>query len=76
MPQVIAGNPTRLKEAKSRLANDLRLLSRPAVTFPIIGVTSVEQLTDNIRSVEIALEEHEISALEEFYTPHSTAELE
>ncbi|MBP1016803.1 aldo/keto reductase [Serratia fonticola] len=48
----------------------------PAVTFPIIGVTSVEQLTDNIRSVEIALEEHEISALEEFYTPHSTAELE
>ncbi|UAN58268.1 hypothetical protein [Serratia sp. JSRIV004] len=46
------------------------------MTFPIIGVTSVEQLTDNIRSVEIALEEHEISALEEFYPPHSTAELE
>ncbi|MFV8846109.1 aldo/keto reductase [Serratia fonticola] len=52
------------------------LLSRPGVTSPIIEVTSVEQLTDNIRSVEIVLEEHEISALEEFYTPHSTAELE
>ncbi|MFT2791324.1 thioesterase II family protein [Serratia sp. T13T92] len=27
IPQIIAGNPTRLKEAKSRLANDLRLLA-------------------------------------------------
>ena len=52
------------------------LLSHPGVTSPIIGVTSVEQLTDNISSVEITLEEHEIYALEEFYTPHSTAELE
>jgi len=51
------------------------LLSHPCVTCPIIGATSLEQLTDNIRSVEIVLDEHEIAALKEFYTPHSTAEL-
>ncbi|KAA0015603.1 aldo/keto reductase [Salinicola corii] len=52
------------------------LLSRPGVTSPIIGATSVGQLAENIKSVEIVLDEHEIVALEEFYTPHSQAELQ
>ncbi|MEX0445836.1 aldo/keto reductase [Xenorhabdus sp. SGI246] len=51
------------------------LLSKPAIISPIIGVTSVEQLTDNVRSVEMTLDDKEISALEEFYLPHFTAEL-
>ncbi|KAF6656671.1 aldo/keto reductase [Enterobacteriaceae bacterium EKM102V] len=66
----------RNKECKPAHVALAWLLSRPGVASPIIGATSVEQLTDNIRSVEINLDEREIAALEEFYTPHATAELQ
>lgn len=46
------------------------LLSRPAVTAPIIGATKLEQLEDSIRAVEIALSPGEIAALEAPYRPH------
>ncbi|TFH90270.1 aldo/keto reductase [Vibrio ouci] len=51
------------------------LLSKPAVTSPIVGATSVEQLVDNVRCFDIELAEEEIMALEKFYTPHTAAEL-
>lgn len=51
------------------------LLSKPAIASPIVGVTSVEQLIDNICCMNVSLSNDEIAALEEFYTPHLRAEL-
>ena len=47
------------------------LLSKPAVTAPIVGATKMNHLDDAIASVEIELSEDEIKALEAPYVPHS-----
>jgi aryl-alcohol dehydrogenase-like predicted oxidoreductase len=46
------------------------LLSRPAVTAPIVGATKLEQLEDAIRAVEIELSGEEIAELEGPYRAH------
>jgi len=46
------------------------LLSRPAVTAPIIGSTRLENLDDAIGALDIQLSEEEIAALEAPYRPH------
>ena len=46
------------------------LLSRPAVTAPIIGATKPEHLEDAVRSVDLKLTAEEIKALEAPYKPH------
>jgi len=46
------------------------LLSKPAVTAPIIGASRAEQFDDLVRAVEVTLSEAEIAALEEVYQPH------
>jgi aryl-alcohol dehydrogenase-like predicted oxidoreductase len=46
------------------------LLSRPAVSAPIIGATKLTHLDDAIAAVDIQLEEEEIAALEAPYQPH------
>jgi aryl-alcohol dehydrogenase-like predicted oxidoreductase len=46
------------------------LLSKPAVTAPIVGATKLEHLETAIRSVELQLTEDEIKALEAPYKPH------
>lgn len=51
------------------------LLSKPVVSAPIVGATSVEQLVDNTQCFDIKLSQEEIMVLEEFYTPHIAAEL-
>jgi aryl-alcohol dehydrogenase (NADP+) len=49
------------------------LLSNPAVTAPIVGVTKSQHLTDAIRAVDLELSDEDIAALEEPYRPHPIA---
>jgi aryl-alcohol dehydrogenase-like predicted oxidoreductase len=46
------------------------LLSRDAVTAPIVGATKVEHLTDALASMELRLSSTELDALEAPYVPH------
>ena len=46
------------------------MLSRPAVTAPIIGATKLEHLETAVRAVDLTLTEDEIRALEAPYQPH------
>jgi aryl-alcohol dehydrogenase-like predicted oxidoreductase len=46
------------------------LLSKPAVTAPIIGATKLPHLDSAIAAVEIDLETAELEALEAPYRPH------
>jgi aryl-alcohol dehydrogenase-like predicted oxidoreductase len=46
------------------------LLSKPAVTAPIVGATRLEHLEDAIRSVELELSSEEIAAVEAPYRAH------
>jgi 1-deoxyxylulose-5-phosphate synthase len=49
------------------------LLSNPAVTAPIVGVTKSQHLTDAIAAVDLELSDEDIAALEEPYQPHPIA---
>jgi aryl-alcohol dehydrogenase-like predicted oxidoreductase len=49
------------------------LLSNPAVTAPIVGVTKPDHLTDAIAAVDLELSDADIAALEEPYRPHPIA---
>ena len=46
------------------------LLSRPAVTAPIVGATRLEHISDALAAVQLALTEEEVRRLEEPYLPH------
>jgi aryl-alcohol dehydrogenase-like predicted oxidoreductase len=47
------------------------LLSRPAVTAPIVGATKPEHLEAALRAVELRLEPGDVEALEAPYQPHA-----
>ena len=47
------------------------LLSKPAVTAPIIGATKIEHLESALAAVEVKLSEEEIRQLEAPYQPHA-----
>ncbi len=47
------------------------LLSRPAVTSPIVGTTKMKHLEDAVASVSIKLSDEEVRRLEEKYVPHA-----
>ncbi|HEY3282918.1 MAG TPA: aldo/keto reductase [Armatimonadota bacterium] len=49
------------------------LLSRPAVTAPIVGATKPEHLTDAVAALSVQLTPEEIATLEEPYLPHPVA---
>ena len=49
------------------------MLSKPAITSPIVGATKPEHLKDAIAAVAVSLSSEEISALEEHYMPHQVA---
>jgi aryl-alcohol dehydrogenase (NADP+) len=49
------------------------LLAQPAVTSPIVGVTSPQHLTDAIAAVDLELSEDELASLGADYVPHSVA---
>jgi aryl-alcohol dehydrogenase-like predicted oxidoreductase len=46
------------------------LLSRPAVTAPIIGATRLGHIADALAAVQLTLTEEEVGRLEEPYLPH------
>jgi aryl-alcohol dehydrogenase-like predicted oxidoreductase len=46
------------------------LLSRPAVTAPIIGATKPHHIEDAVAALSVKLSEDEIHRLEELYQPH------
>jgi len=47
------------------------LLSKPAVTAPIIGATKAQHLDDPLKAVDSPLSDDEIAALEAPYEPQS-----
>jgi len=47
------------------------VVSKPAVTAPIVGVTKTHHLSDVIASLELTLSDDEIARLEAPYTPHT-----
>ena len=49
------------------------LLSKPAVTAPIIGATKVQHLEDAVAAVDLELTAEEIAELERPYIPHAIA---
>jgi aryl-alcohol dehydrogenase-like predicted oxidoreductase len=49
------------------------VLSKPAVTAPIVGITKLPQLEDAIAAVKIKLTEEEQKSLEELYQPKRTS---
>jgi 1-deoxyxylulose-5-phosphate synthase len=49
------------------------VLTNPAITAPIVGVTKPEHLTDAIAAVDLDLSDDDIAALEEPYQPHPIA---
>jgi 1-deoxyxylulose-5-phosphate synthase len=46
------------------------LLSRPAVTAPIVGATKVHHMEDAVASLELKLNDEEVALLEDPYRPH------
>ncbi|WP_045837286.1 aldo/keto reductase [Hyphomicrobium sp. 99] len=50
------------------------MLSKPAVTSPIIGATKPHQLDDAIKAVSLKLSDEEIAHLEDLYEPHHAPE--
>lgn len=47
------------------------LLSKPAVTAPIIGATKLEHLESALRALDVHLDDAECRALEAPYRPHA-----
>jgi len=47
------------------------LLSRPAVTAPIVGATRLGHISDALAAVQLTLTEEEVHRLEEPYLPHA-----
>ncbi|KAA5928636.1 MULTISPECIES: aldo/keto reductase [Pantoea] len=52
------------------------LLSKPAVTAPIIGASRAEQFEDLVKAVDVTLSDDEITLLEEIYQPHQAVGFE
>ena len=46
------------------------LMSKPAVTAPIVGATKLKHLDDAIEAVKIELSDEEVAILEAPYRPH------
>ena len=49
------------------------LLSRPAVTAPIVGPRTLEQLDGSLRALEITLDDKTLTRLDEIFPGHRTA---
>ena len=49
------------------------MLSKPAVTAPIIGATKPHHIDDAVAAVDLVLGDDEIARLEEPYRPHAVA---
>ena len=49
------------------------MLSKPAITAPIIGATKSHHIDDAVAAVDLVLSDDEIARLEEPYLPHAVA---
>ena len=49
------------------------MLSKPAITAPIIGATKPHHIDDAVAALDIVLSDEEIKRLEEPYRPHTVA---
>ena len=49
------------------------LLAQPAVTAPIVGPRTLEQLTGSLHALEVALDEKTLSTLDDIFPGHKTA---
>jgi aryl-alcohol dehydrogenase-like predicted oxidoreductase len=49
------------------------LLSRPAVTAPIVGPRTLEQLDGSLRALQISLDDKTLARLDEIFPGHRTA---
>jgi len=49
------------------------MLSKPAITAPIIGATKSHHIPDAVAALDLALSEEEIAQLESPYRPHEVA---
>jgi len=73
LDKVVVDNVQRLAEAKGVPMGQLALawlLSKPWVTAPIVGTTSVKHVEDAVAALEIPLSAEDIQALEAPYAPH------
>ena len=72
----INGAVATLAKAKGKSMAQIALawvLQKQPVTAPIVGVSKLEQLTDAIGAVDIALTADDVKALEAEYKPRATA---
>ena len=46
------------------------MLSKPYITAPIVGTTSVQHVEEAVAALDMKLDEDEIKALEAPYVPH------
>jgi aryl-alcohol dehydrogenase (NADP+) len=49
------------------------MLSKPAITSPIIGATKPHHIDDAVAALDLELSAEEVASLEEPYTPHAVA---
>ena len=49
------------------------LVQRPGITAPIIGPRTLEQLDQNLRALEVTLDEATLARLDEIFPPFKTA---
>lgn len=52
------------------------LLSKPAVSAPILGDTNIKHFEEAVGAVNVTLTEEEIRCLEELYTAHNVVGFE
>ncbi len=70
---VIANRVSEVAQARGIPAAQVALawmLSKPAITAPIIGATKMQHLEDAVAAVSVSLTAEEIQRLEELYQPH------
>jgi aryl-alcohol dehydrogenase-like predicted oxidoreductase len=73
LDKVVVDNVQRLAEAKGLPMGQLALawmLSKPWITAPIVGTTSVQHVQDAVAALDIQLSAEDIQALEAPYAPH------
>ena len=71
--KVVVDNLERIAAAHGRTMAQESLawmLSKPGITAPIVGTTSVKHVEEAVSALDIRLDDEEIKALEAPYVPH------
>lgn len=71
--KVVVDNLEKIAKAHGRTMAQESLawmLSKPYITAPIVGTTSVQHVVEAVSALDIKLDEEEIKALEASYVPH------